>query len=69
MANSEVQRTGVFIAGKELDRNELMAYADKFEQRAARRIANGHTPDKNSMTRSLLDEAARYRQILSTEEI
>lgn len=69
MANSEVQGTGVFIAGKELDCKELRAYTGELEQRAARRIANGHTPDKNSMTRSLLDEAARYRQILSTEKI
>lgn len=58
-------RTGVFIAGKELNRQELKAYRDELMRRVAARTAHGHAVENNSTTRAIQDAVNRYNEILT----
>lgn len=59
-------RTEVFIAGKELNRDELKAYRDELMRRVAARTSHGHTVDNNSTTRAIQDAVNRYNEILNS---
>jgi len=55
--------TGVFVAGKELNRSQVKDYARSLIDTAIRRAENGHTYEKNATTREQVDEAQRYLEM------